>query len=61
MPTNSYAINIEWQDQFGSWHHFQQRSNQQAAFRSAQQRAKSTQKRHRLIDSNKNILDILNP
>jgi len=44
------TINIEWQDQFGRWHHYQSKQNQADAYRVAQRHAESTGKRHRLVD-----------
>ncbi|MCT0227189.1 hypothetical protein KQ300_03125 [Synechococcus sp. CS-1331] len=35
------TINIEWQDQFGRWHHYQTKQNQADAYRVAQRRADS--------------------
>ena len=55
------TINIERQDQFGRWHHYQTKQNQADAYRVAQRRAVSTDKRHRLVDGTGNLLDILNP
>ena len=55
------TINIEWQDQHGNWHHYQSKQNQADAYRVAQSRAVSTDKRHRLVDGTGNLLDILNP
>ncbi len=43
------TINIEWQDQFGRWHHYQSKQNQEDAYRVAQRRAESTGKRHHLM------------
>jgi hypothetical protein len=54
-------ISIEWQDQHGNWHHYQSKHNQADAYRVAQRRAESTKKRHRLVDDNGNLMDILNP
>jgi hypothetical protein len=55
------TINIEWQDQHGNWYHYQNKQNQADAYRVAQRRAESTKKRHRLVDDNGNLMDILNP
>jgi hypothetical protein len=44
------TINIEWQDQFGYWKHYQSKQNQADAYRVAQRRAESTKKHHRLVD-----------
>ena len=55
------TINIEWQDQFGRWHHYQSKQNQADAYRVAQRRTDSTGKRHRLVDCSGNLIDLLNP
>ncbi len=47
---DAMTINIEWQDQFGRWHHYQSKQNQTDAYRVAQNSAESTGKRHRLVD-----------
>ena len=54
-------IVIQWQDQFGHWQHFQEKHNQGDAFRTAQVRARSTGKRHRLVDEQGRLLDLLEP
>jgi len=53
-------FNIEYQDQFGRWHHYQTKQNQADAYRVAQRRAESTGKRHRLMDDTGNLLDLIN-
>lgn len=55
------TIKIEWQDQFGSWHHFQNKQNQADAYRVAKHRTESTGKRHRLVDGEGCLLDLLAP
>ena len=55
------TINIEYQDQFGRWHHYQTKQNQADAYRVAQRRAESTEKRHRLVDQSGALLDLLTP
>jgi len=55
------TIDIEWQDQFGCWHHYQSKQNQADAYRVAQRRAESTGKRHRLVDGSGRLLDLINP
>ena len=50
---------IQWQDQFGRWQRYGERHHGPSAFRVAQARASSTGKRHRLVDSQGNLLDIL--
>lgn len=42
------TININWQDQFGRWNHYQSKQNQADAYRVAQRRAESTGKHHHL-------------
>jgi hypothetical protein len=42
---------IQWQDQFGRWKRFQEKHCPADAFRTAQARARSTGKRHLLVDS----------
>ena len=54
-------IGIEYQDQFGRWQHFQTKHNEADAFRTAQSRARSTGKRHRLVDEDGRLLDVLEP
>ena len=53
------TINIEWQDQNGYWRHFQTKQNQADAYRVAQRRAESTKKRHRLVDGDGRLLDLV--
>ena len=55
------SINIEWQDQFGRWHHFQTKQNQADAYRVIQRRAESTGKRHRLVDDDGRLANLVNP
>ena len=50
---------IQWQDQFGRWQRYGERHHEASAFRTAQARARSTGKRHRLVDGQGNLLDIL--
>ena len=54
-------VEIEYQDQFGRWHHYQTMHNEANAFRTAQNRARSTGKRYRLTDENGSLLDVINP
>ena len=54
-------IVIQWQDQFGHWHRLQEKHNQGDAFRTAQARARSTGRRHRLVDEQGHMLDLLEP
>ena len=54
-------VHIEYQDQFGSWKHFQTKHNEADAFRVASRRAQSTGKRHRLISDDGALLDLIDP
>jgi hypothetical protein len=54
-------IIIQWQDQFGKWQRFHEKHNAADAFRTAQNRAKATGKRHRLVDDGGRLLDLLEP
>ena len=60
-PIVMTRVEIEWQDQFGRWQHFQTKHNEADAFRTAQSRARSTGKRHRLVDEDGRLLDVLEP
>ena len=52
-------INIEWQDQFGRWHHYQSKQNQADAYRVAKRRAETTKKRQRLLDGDGRLMDLI--
>ena len=54
-------VHIQFQDLWGYWKHLRTSHHEPTAFREASNRAKSTNKRHRLVDSSNNILDILEP
>ena len=54
-------VEIEFQDQFGRWHHYQTKQNERDAYRVASNRASSTGKRHRLISGDGGLLDIIEP
>jgi len=54
-------VEIEYQDQFGSWKHFQTKHNEADAFRVASRRAQNTGKRHRLLSADGSLLDLINP
>lgn len=50
---------IEWQDQFGYWRHYQTKQNQADAYRVASRRASASGKRHRLVDGDGRLLDLI--
>jgi len=52
-------IIIEYQDQFGRWHRFQEKHNAADAYRVAKNRAESTKKRHRLVDGDGHLIDLI--
>ena len=54
-------IHIEVQNQFGRWQHVQTMHNEANAYRTAQQRARSTDKRYRLVDDDGHLLDVIDP
>ena len=53
------TINIEWQDQFGRWHRFQEKHNAADAYRVAKNRDEITKKRHRLVDGDGRLIDFI--
>ena len=53
--------NIEYQDQFGIWRRLMQMNHEPSAFRTASTRARSTGKRHRLVDEDGHLLDLIDP
>ena len=59
MMSNAHSINIEWQDQFGRWHHYQSKQNHSDAYRVAKRRAQSTKKRHRLVDGDGRLINLI--
>jgi hypothetical protein len=57
----SPVIVIEYQDQVGKWQRYKEIHNEAEASQVAKQRAKSTKKRHRLVDNCGRLLDIVEP
>jgi len=53
------TISIEWQDQHGNWRHYQTKQNQTDAYQVAKRHAESTKKRHRLVDGDGRLLDLI--
>ena len=54
-------IKIEWQNNVGRWQYFPTRANAADAYRSARNRARSTGQRHRLVDEDGRLLDVIEP
>tara|TARA_Y100000004_G_scaffold125603_1_gene141306 strand:+ start:1470 stop:1643 length:174 start_codon:yes stop_codon:yes gene_type:complete len=52
---------VEWQDQFRRWHRYTEMNHQASAYRTAERRASSTGKRHRLVDADGHLLDLVDP
>ena len=52
---------LQYQDQFGKWHRYQEKHNEGDAFRTAKARAKATGKRFRIVDADGRLLDLVNP
>ena len=54
-------FHIQFADQWSRWHHLQVKYNLPDAVRVAQSRASSTGKRHRVIDDDGHLLDLMYP
>jgi hypothetical protein len=52
---------LQYQDQFGRWHRYQEKHNEGDAFRTAKARAKATGKRFRIVDADGRLLDLVDP
>jgi len=52
-------IIIEYQNQFGKWNRFQEKHNAADAYQVAKNRAESTKKRHRLVDGDGRLIDLI--
>jgi len=57
--TITLKVHIQFQYQHGVWRHYQTQHHQQSAFRTATQRSHSTGKRHRLVDEDGCLLDLI--
>ena len=54
-------IYIQYQNQFGNWLPYTTKHNEADAYRVGVRRASAVNKRHRLVDNNGTLLDIINP
>ena len=54
-------IYIQYQNQFGNWLPYTTKHNEADAYRVGVRRASAVNKRHRLVDNDGNLLDIINP
>ena len=52
---------LQYQDQFGKWHRYQEKHNEGDAYRTAKARAKATGKRFRIVDGDGRLLDLVDP
>ena len=52
---------LQYQDQFGKWHRYQEKHNEGDAFRTAKARAAATGKRFRIVDGDGRLLDLFDP
>ena len=52
---------IQWQDQHFKWHRYQLMHHLPDAYRTAKNRATRTQKRHKLVDADGRLLDLVEP
>jgi len=52
---------IQYQDQFGGWRPYQMQHGELSAYKTASNRAKSTGKRHRIVDEDGRLLDLMDP
>ena len=51
---------IQWQDRWGNWQHYQTKTNEADAFRVMKQMVKQKGIRHRIVDENNSLIDLLN-
>ena len=52
-------VNIEYQDIFGYWKHYQMMHHLPSAYKTAQFRSRTMKKRMRLTDENGRLLDLI--
>ena len=52
---------LQYQDQFGKWHRYQEKHNEGDAYRTARSRAAATGKRFRVIDADGHLIDLIYP
>ena len=52
---------LQYQDQFGKWHRYQEKHNEGDAYRTAKARAKATGKRFRIVDADGRLIDLVDP
>ena len=52
---------LQYQDQFGKWHRYQEKHNEGDAYRTAKARAKATGNRFRIVDGDGRLIDLVDP
>ena len=52
-------VQIQYQDQFKKWKHYQTKHHEADAYRTAENRSKRTGLRHRLVDDDGRVLDLI--
>ena len=52
---------IEYQDQLSAWRGYTEMHHEPSAFRAAQNRARKKGVRHRLVDADGRLLDLIEP
>ena len=52
---------LQYQDQFGKCHRYQEKHNEGDAYRTAKARAKATGKRFRIVDGDGRLIDLVDP
>ena len=52
---------LEYQDQHGKWHRYQEKHNEGDAYRTARSRAAATGMRFRIVDGDGRLVDLVDP
>ena len=52
---------LQYQDQFGKWHRYQEKYNEADACRTVKARAAATGTRFRIVDGESRLLDLVEP
>ena len=52
---------LQYQDQFGKWHRYQEKHNEADAVRTAKALAKAKEKRFRIVDADGRLIDLIYP
>ncbi len=52
---------LQYQDQFGKWHRYQEKHKEGDAYRTAKSRAAAIGKRFRIVDGDGRLIDLVEP